>query len=134
MSDFGQHLLSGNVLWYNLIEVFFFFHLLPQALFPDSRVLSSYNLVRPFLPARLARPHEVSLVDLIKTRLQQGDASLRTKSALPALMRINLTFLSVQSSRGHSLHHSVYRLFLWGARSLARHIRLVNPVHLFASS
>lgn len=25
MSDFGQHLLSGNVLWYNLIEVFFFF-------------------------------------------------------------------------------------------------------------
>jgi hypothetical protein len=109
-----------------------FFHLLPQALFPGLRLPSSFNPVRPSLPARLARPHEVSPVDLIKTRLQQGDASLRTKSALPVLMRTNLTFLSVQSSRCHSLHHKVDRLFLRGTRSLARHIRIVNPVHSFS--
>jgi solute carrier family 25 protein 38 len=65
---------------------------------------------------------------LIKTRLQQGDASLRTKSALPVLMRTILTFLSVQSSRCRPLHHAVDRLFLRGTRSLARHILIVNPV------
>jgi hypothetical protein len=111
----------------------FFFHLLLQALFPDSRLPSSFNPVRSSFAALLARPHEALPVDLIKTRLQQGDASLGTKSALPVLMRTNLTF-SVQSSGCHSLHHTVDRLFLRGTRSLARHIRIVNPVHSFASS
>ena len=80
-----------QVMYFDLMK--HFFHLLPQALFPGSRLPSSFNLVRPSLPARLARPHEVPPVDLIKTRLQQGDASLRTKSALSVLMRTNLTFL-----------------------------------------
>jgi hypothetical protein len=44
------------------------------------------------------------------------------------LMRTNLTFLSVQSSRCRSLPHAVDRLFLRGTRSLARHILIVNPV------
>ena len=78
--------------------------------------------------------HEAPPVDLIKTRLQQGDASLRTESVLPVLMRANLTFLSIQSSWCYSLHHAVDRFFLRGTRSLARHIRVVNPVHSFASS
>src|ERR1700755_3684354 len=49
-------------------------------------------------------------------------------------MRTNPTFLSIQSSRHRSLHHTVDRLFLRGTRPLARHIRVVNPVHSFASS
>jgi hypothetical protein len=73
-----------------------------------------------------SRPH--------KDASSAGRCLLRTKSALPVLMRTNLTLLSVQSSRCHSLHHAIDRLFLRGTRSLARHIRIVNPVHSFASS
>ena len=48
----------------------------------------------------------------------------------PFTMRTNLTSLCVsQSSRCHSLNHTVDRLFLRGTRSLARHIRILNPVH-----
>lgn len=128
MTDLAQHLLSGNLPSYPIFTKQSP-HLVPQALFPDSPLPSSFNPVRFSLPARLNPPQEALPVDLIKTRLQQGDASLRTKSALPVPMRTNLTSLCVQSSRCHSLNHTVDRLFLRGTRSLARHIRILNPVH-----
>src|SRR6266478_1980032 len=81
--------------------------------------------------SRVAHPHDAPTVDLIKTRLQQGDAPLKTKSAFPVLMKTTLNFLSVQSSRCRSLHHTVDRLFLRGTRSLARHVCIVNPVHSY---
>jgi hypothetical protein len=128
MSDLAQHLLSGNLSSYPTF-IKHLSHLVPQALCPDLPLPSSFNPVRSSLPARLDPPQEALPVDLIKTRLQQGDVSLRAKSALPVLTRTNLTSLCVQSSRCHSLNHTVDRLFLRGTRSLARHIRILNPVH-----
>jgi hypothetical protein len=135
MSDVGQHLLSGNALCYPIVTKDLFSPSSPGAL----SGLTSTLLFQPCtsLPSCASCPSLRSAatlaVDLIKTRLQQGDASLGTKSALPVLMRTTLTFLSVQSSRCHSFHHTVDRLFLRGTRSLARHTRIVNPVHSFTS-
>jgi hypothetical protein len=133
MSNVGQHLLSGNPLRYPLLPDIF------STFFPrrSFRTLVHPPLSTLYVPPFLrvlnhARPHEAPSVDLIKTRLQQGDASLRTKSAFTVLMRTNLTFLSVQSSRCHSLHDKFDRFFLRGTRPLARHIRIVDPVHPFA--
>lgn len=64
------------------------FTLFHQAPSPDSCPHSSYNLVRglssPDLPLLIP-----ALVDLIKTRLQQGDAALRNKSVLFAFRELS---------------------------------------------
>lgn len=65
--------VSPSVSLHDILLTFF-----PKALFQDSRPPSSYNLVRP-LPLFICYPPPLThlSVDLIKTRLQQGDATLR---------------------------------------------------------
>src|SRR5216683_2786024 len=128
MSDVGQHLLSGiaHAIRREDRPVTFFLGAI-------SGFASSF-LLQPCTSAPLSsRPIllllTTLLVDLIKTRIQQGDAQLAKTSALFALLRPNLTSLFIQASWRHSLHHAIDRFFLGGTRSLARHVRNVNPVY-----
>jgi len=100
-----------------------------QAPFPDWRPPSSCNLVRMLPLTSYAWPLLTTpLVDLVKTRLQQGDSQLSKKSVLLVFVRPNLTLVFLQASWHYSLHHSSYRFFLWRARPLAWHVRNINPV------
>ena len=127
MSDVGQHLLSGIAPAIRRQDrpVTFFLGAI-------SGFASSF-LLQPCTSALLSsRPVlllTTLLVDLIKTRIQQGDAPLAKMSALFALLRPNLTSLFIQASWRHSLHHAIDRFFLGGTRSLARHVRNLNPVY-----
>ena len=134
MSDVGQHLLSGKCALVSNFAKDFFHLSSPGAL----SGLMSTLLFQPCtsVPSCASCPssREAPPVDLLKTRLQQGDASLRTKSALPVLMRTNLTLplcpvkpVPFAPSHGRSSLPPEYSVF--GAA-----IRIVNPVHSFASS
>ena len=85
--------------------------------FLASRLHSFYKLVR--LPYRVHYAILTTAPVDIKTRLQEGDAPLKSKSVPIFLTRTALSFLSVQSSQQRLLHRSVDRFFLWGTLSLA---------------
>ena len=92
MSDVGQHLLSGIAHAIRREDS-------PVTFFPGaSSGFASSFLLQPCTSAPLSsRPIllllTTLLVDLIKTRIQQGDAQLAKTSALFALLRPNLTSL-----------------------------------------
>lgn len=129
MSDVSHHLFSGTVSYIypaktNQSPSF------SQAPSPDWRPPSSCNHVRPLPLAPRALPLLTTpLVDLVKTRLQQGDPRLSNKSVLLVSVRLNLTSILVQASGHYSLHHAGHRFFIWCARPLAWNVSNVNPVH-----
>lgn len=130
MSDVSQHLLSGIVQHAYIcpedMSITFF---LPGAI----SGLASSLLLQPCTSASsrivclalLTSP----LVDLVKTRLQQGDSQLPNKSVLLLLVGPNLTLVIAQASWHYPPHHAGHHFFLWCARPLAWHVRNVNPVH-----
>ena len=130
MSNVSQHLLSGIVsrTYIRREDRSITFFLLGAI-----SGLASSILLQPCTSAssRIARlaPLTTPLVDLVKTRLQQGDSRLSKKSVLLVFVRPNLTLIFVQARWHYSLHHASHRFFLWCARSLAWHIRNVNAVH-----
>src|SRR6266850_3329727 len=82
MSDVGQHLLSGIAQTIRGEESLIITFFSPGAM----SGLASSLLLQPCTSSASCiplRPSPFALVDLIKTRVQQGDAPLAQRSALP---------------------------------------------------
>lgn len=126
MSDVRQHLLSGICTVFNVR--IYLDNFCAQAPFPDSHLPSFSNPVSPFLLAYLDHSHSRASRPY-KDSPSAGRCPTQDKVS-PHCPRENHPDLSLfQSSRRYSLHRPVDRFFLRGTRPLARHIRIVNPVH-----